>query len=67
MNKYSIANTTKAERQKVVSDAIAMNSLGADKPLSEEHRALFQSYVDGELDFDELRKLIVDTYLKTGD
>lgn len=38
MNKYSIVNTTKAEREKFVANAEAINSLGAEA-LTKENRA----------------------------
>lgn len=41
MSKYSIANTIKAEREKPVADAEAINSLVAE-PLTKENRALLQ-------------------------
>ncbi|UOE95094.1 antitoxin VbhA family protein [Alkalihalobacillus sp. LMS39] len=63
MDKYSIANTTKAEREKLVADAVAMNLLGAEL-LTKENRSLLQRYVDGEMELDELRKTIIDKYKK---
>ncbi len=63
MNKYSIANTTKAEREKFVANAEAINSLGAE-PLTEENRALLKMYVDGEIELDDLRKKIIAKYKK---
>jgi len=63
MSKYSIANTTKAEREKLVADAVAINSLGAE-PLTKENQALFQKYIDGEMELDELQNMIIDKYTK---
>ncbi|MCM3023641.1 antitoxin VbhA family protein [Heyndrickxia ginsengihumi] len=63
MNKYSLAITTKAEREKFVAIAEAINSLGAE-PLTKENRALLRMYVDGEIELDDLRKMIIDKYKK---
>ncbi len=63
MSKYSIANTTKAEREKFVANAEAINSLGAE-PLTQENRALIQKYVDGELELDEVQKIVIAKYKK---
>lgn len=65
MSKYSISYTTKAEREKLVANAEAINSLGA-KPLTKENWALLKMYVDGEIELDELRKKIIDKYKKHG-
>ncbi|MFP3723415.1 antitoxin VbhA family protein [Niallia circulans] len=64
MNKYSIVNTTKAEREKFVANAEAINALGAE-PLTKENRALLQKYIDGEMELDVLRKITIDKYKKT--
>ncbi|MEK4715866.1 antitoxin VbhA family protein [Sporosarcina sp. FSL K6-5500] len=61
MNRYSIANTTKEQREKFVANAEAINSLGAE-PLTKENRALLNRYVDGEIELDDLRKKIIDKY-----
>ncbi|MCM3361254.1 hypothetical protein [Niallia sp. MER TA 168] len=61
MNKYSIANTTKAEREKLVANAEAINSLGAE-PLTKDNRSLLKKCVDGIIELDDLRKMIIDKY-----
>ena len=61
MNKYSIANTTKEQREKFVANAEAINSLGAE-PLTKENRDLLQTYIDGENELNDLRKMIIDKY-----
>ena len=61
MNRYSIANTTKEQREKFVANAEAINSLGAET-LTKENRALLNRYVDGEIELDDLRKKIIDKY-----
>ncbi|MGG3963975.1 antitoxin VbhA family protein [Heyndrickxia faecalis] len=63
MNKYSIANTTKEQREKFVAEAEAINLLGAE-PLTKENRALLQMYIDGEIELRDLRKTIIDKYTK---
>ncbi|MED5102878.1 antitoxin VbhA family protein [Niallia circulans] len=61
MKKYSIANTTRKQREKFVANAEAINALGAE-PLTKENRALLQKYIDGEMDLDVLLKITIDKY-----
>ncbi|WP_054950191.1 antitoxin VbhA family protein [Numidum massiliense] len=58
MNKYCVANTTKAERERFVANAEAINALGAE-PLTKENRALLQSYIDGENEIDEVLQMVI--------
>lgn len=61
MKKYSIANTTKEQREKLVTNAEAINLLGAE-PLTKENRELLQTYIDGKNELNDLRKIIIDKY-----
>lgn len=61
MNKYEIANTTREQRERLVAEAEAINLLEA-QPLTKENRDLLQTYVDGENELKDLRKLIIDKY-----
>lgn len=63
MDKYSIANTTKEQRERFVAEAIAINLLGAE-PLTKENRDLLQTYIDGKNELDDLQKMIIDKYKK---
>lgn len=63
MDKYLIANSTREQRAKFVANAEAINALGA-KPLTKENRVLIQNYIDGEIELDVLRKIVIDKYKK---
>lgn len=53
-----ICETTKEERQKIVNDAIAIGSLDAPEP-SERLKALFQEYIDGKKEIEDIQKEII--------
>ena len=59
--KYLIKNSTKEERQKLINDSLAISTLDAKAPL-EEDMLLFQKYIDGEMELDEIHKLIIEKY-----
>ena len=58
---YSVQGTTKLQREKYVSDAIALSTLDAPPP-SEETMALMREYVDGKREIDEVLKLTIERY-----
>ncbi len=58
---YLIKDTTKEQRQNIVNDALAISLLGADKP-SEEVIKLLETYVNGEIEVDEITKKIIESY-----
>lgn len=58
---YSIKNTTKEERKKIINDALAMSTIDAGEP-SEETKRLAQRYVDGEIEISELQQIIIKKY-----
>ena len=64
MKKYSVANTTREEREERFAMAEAINSLGA-KPLAPEDRVLFQRHIDGELEIEEVTQMLIDKYKKS--
>lgn len=61
MNKYSIDQTTKEQRTRIVSEANAISDLGGTK-LSESGKKLLNRYVCGELEIDEVKKIMIGKY-----
>lgn len=60
-DKYSIKNTTKEERKEIVKKALAISLLGADMP-SDDTLRLAKKYIDGEIELDEIQKIVLDKY-----
>lgn len=60
---YLISDTTRDQRQKLFNEALSISLLGTDKP-TDEDMLLFQQYIDGLLELDEIKKMIVDKYSK---
>jgi len=58
---YSVQGTTKLQREKYISDAIAMSTLDAPAP-SEKAMALMQEYIDGKCEIADARKQIIEHY-----
>jgi hypothetical protein len=58
---YSVSGTTKLQREKYVSDAIALSTLDAPEP-SAETMALMRDYVDGKREISEVLELTIDRY-----
>ena len=58
---YSIKNTTKLQREKLMNDAIALSTLDAPPP-SMETMALIHEYVDGKREIDDVLKLTIERY-----
>ena len=58
---YSVQGTTKLQREKYVSDAIALSTLDAPEP-SELAMQLMQEYIDGSCEIKDARKRIVEHY-----
>jgi hypothetical protein len=63
MNKepWLIKNSTKEERQKRLNGAIAIQMTGGKAP-TKEAMELYQKYIDGEMELDEIQKLIIEKY-----
>jgi hypothetical protein len=60
-DKCLIENSTKEERQERVNHAIAISMLGAPAP-SQETIDLFQKYIDGEMELDEIQKILIEKF-----
>lgn len=58
---YSVQGTTKLQREKYVSDAIALSTLDAPAP-SVETMTLMRDYVDGKREISEVLELTVERY-----
>ena len=58
---YSIQGTTKLQREKYVSDAIALSTLDAPAP-SAETMSLMQDYINGKREISEVLILTIDRY-----
>lgn len=59
--KYSIAETTKVEREKIANDALSISMLDAKKP-SDETMELIKSYIDGKEEISEILKTTINKY-----
>ena len=60
-DKHLIENSTKEERQKRINEALAISTLDA-KPPTEEDMKLFQRYIEGELELEEIQKILIEKY-----
>ena len=56
-----IKDTTEAERQKIVKDAIALSSLDAIPP-TDKALALYQKYIKGEMELSEITQTLISSY-----
>ena len=63
MNKHLIQNSTSRERQKIVNGAIAISMLDSEAP-TEKAMELYQKYIDGEMEIDEVSEEILKNYKK---
>lgn len=61
MNKYLIKNSTKSERQEIVNGAIAISMLDSEAP-TKKATELYQKYIDGEMELDEVKERIIKMY-----
>lgn len=60
-NRYLIKDTTRDERQKLVNGAIVISMLDSPAP-SQKAIELYQKYVDGEIEIDEVSNEIIKNY-----
>ena len=60
-DKYLIENSSKEERQERVNHAIAISTLDAPAP-SKETMDLYQKYIDGEMELDEIKKILIEKF-----
>jgi hypothetical protein len=58
---YSVQGTTKLQREKYVSDALALSALDAPEP-SSETMELMQEYVDGKREITDILRQTIDRY-----
>lgn len=59
--KYSIAETTRVEREKIVNDALALSTLDAAEP-TEQTRKLINQYIVGKMEISEVLKKTILRY-----
>lgn len=60
---WLIKNSTKEERQKRINGAIAIQSTGGGLP-TPKAMELYQKYIDGEMELEEIRQEILKNYVK---
>lgn len=61
--KYLIKDTTIEERKKLVNGAIAIQMTDGSAPCDETIK-LFQKYIDGEMEIEEIQKELIKKYTK---
>ena len=59
--KYSIKDTTKVIREKIVNDALAISTLDASEP-TQETMNLVQEYIDGKKEISEIVEDTINRY-----
>ncbi len=59
--KYSIAETTMVEREKIVNDALALSTLDAAEP-TRQTKALIGQYIKGNMEISEVLKKTIERY-----
>lgn len=59
--KYSIKDTTKVIREKIVNDALAISTLDASEP-TQETMNLVQEYIDGKKEISEILEDAINRY-----
>ena len=59
--KYSIKDTTKVIREKIVNDALAISTLDASEP-TQETMNLVQEYIDGKKEISEIFEDTINLY-----
>lgn len=57
-----IENTTKEERQIIINKAVALGSIDS-LPASEREMELFQKYIDGEMELEEVKNTLDKEFL----
>lgn len=60
-NRFSIAETTKVEREKIVNDALALSTLDAAEP-TEQTKRLINQYIMGKMEISEILKRTISRY-----
>ena len=59
--KYSIAETTRVQREKIVNDALALSTLDAAEP-TVQTRKLINQYIVGKMEISEILKKTIERY-----
>lgn len=59
--KYSVADTTKVERQKIANDALGISTLDAAEP-TEETKKLVEQYISGNMEISDILKATINRY-----
>ena len=59
--KYTIKDTTKVIREKIVNDALAISTLDASEP-TKETMDLVQEYIDGQKEISEILEATIKRY-----
>ena len=62
--KYSIAETTKVEREKIANDALSISMLDAKKP-TDETLELVKGYIDGKEEIADILQATINRYKST--
>lgn len=60
---YLIKNSTREEREKMVRESVIISMLDAPAP-TEKAMELYQKYIDGEMEIDEVSEEILKNYKK---
>jgi len=58
---FTIAETTREERQRLIDEALAIAVLDAPEP-SQETKELLEKYVDGKMDLPEILQKTIERY-----
>lgn len=64
VKKYTIAETTKVQREKIANDALSISMLDAKKP-TDETMKLVRNYIDGEKEISDILKATIKRYRST--
>lgn len=59
--RYSIKDTTKVEREKIVNEALAISTLDADEP-TEDTMFLVNQYIEGKMEISEILEKTLERY-----
>lgn len=63
MDQYLIKNTTKAQREKIVSDALGFDDIGCDGVAGASMYDMYQPYIDGKMELSEVKKSFQTNYV----
>ena len=59
-----VANTTREERERIVAQALTGGEVGCEDCVSEQDYALYQPYIDGEMELDEATRRFCAAYVR---